>query len=147
MRARHLFAATVVTLLTVLAPGGAFAQGRAVQPSRTLITGVVDGEEVERLSPPNGFITKKEDFDRLWKAWLLEEKVPQVDFKKSLVVVATSRQGPVARAVLVDEKRTGDMKIRVEVERKAGGPGLHVLIAVFPREGIKSIEGRAVADK
>jgi len=97
--------------------------------------------------PPNGFITKKGDFDKLWKAWLLEEKVPRVDFKTSLIVVATSRKGPIKAAVLVDEKKTGDMKIKVELERQAEGKGLQVLIAVFPRAGIKTIEGKAIADK
>ena len=147
MRARYLLTATVVTLWMGLAPGGAFAQGQTIKPSRTLITGLVAGEEVEKLTPPNGFITKKGDFDKLWKAWLLEEKVPRVDFKTSLIVVATSRKGPIKAAVLVDEKKTGDMKIKVELERQSKGTGLQVLIAIFPRAGIKTIEGKAIADK
>ena len=147
MRARYLFTATAVTLWTALAPGGTFAQAQTIKPSRNLITGLVSGEEVEKLTPPNGFITKKGDFEKLWKAWLLEETVPRVDFKTSLVVVATSRKGPIKAAVLVDEKKTGDMKIKVELERRTEGTGLQVLIAVFPRAGIKTIEGKAIADK
>jgi len=147
MRAQYLCTATVVILLTALAPGGAFAQGQTIKPSRILITGLVSGEEVEKLTPPNSFITKKDDFDKLWKAWLLEDKVPGVDFKTSLVVVATSRKGPIKAAVLVDEKKTGDMKIKVELERQTEGTGLQVLIAVFPRAGIKTIEGKVIADK
>ena len=147
MRAQYFFTATVVTLLTALAPGSALAQGQTIKPSGILITGLVDGEEVEKLMPPNGFITKKGDFDKLWKAWLLEEKVPDVDFKTSLVVVATSRKGPIKAAALVDEKKTGDMKIKVELERQTEGTALQVLIAVFPRAGIKTIEGKAIADK
>ena len=147
MRAQYLFTATVVILLTALAPGGTFAQGQTIKPSRNLITGLVAGEEVEKLTPPNGFITKKGDFDKLWKAWLLGEKVPRVDFKTSQVVVAPSRKGPIKTAVLVDEKKTGDMKIKVELERQTKGTGLQVLIAVFPRAGIKTIEGTAIADE
>jgi hypothetical protein len=78
---------------------------------------------------------------------LLEEKVPDVDFTSSLIVVATSREGPIKEAVLVDEKKTGDMRIKVRLERKADGKALHVLIAVFPRADIKTIEGRAITDK
>jgi hypothetical protein len=147
MRAQRLFAPAVVVLLAALAPGRAPAQGHTIKPSRALITGLVSGEDVEKLTPPNGFITRKGDFDRLWRAWLLEEKVPQVDFKTSLVVVATSRKGPIKSAALVDAKKTGDMKIKVELERQSEGTGLQVLIAVFPRAGIKTIEGRAVADR
>jgi hypothetical protein len=73
--------------------------------------------------------------------------VPEVDFKTSLVVVATSRKGPIKAAVLVDDKKTGDMKIKVELERQSDGTGLQVLIAVFPRAGIKTIEGKVIADK
>lgn len=146
MRTQY-FAVSVVGLLIVLTAGSAFAQGQIIKPSRNLITGIVDGEDVEKLSPPNGFLTKKEDFEKLWKAWLLEKKVPEVDFKTDLVVVATSREGPIKAAVLVDEKQTGDFKIKVELERKSEGKALHVLIAVFPRAGIQSIEGRAISDK
>jgi hypothetical protein len=65
MRAQYLFTATVVTLVTALTPEGTFAQGQTIKPSRNLITGLVAGEEVEKLTPPNGFITKKGDFDNL----------------------------------------------------------------------------------
>ena len=88
---------------------------------------------------------KKDEFDKLWKAWLLVGQVPEVDFKTSLIVVATSRKGPIKAAVLVDEKKTGDMKIKVELERQTEGTALQVLIAVFPRAGIKTIEGKAIA--
>src|SRR5262245_20959861 len=77
------------------------AQAKSIKPSKNLITGVVDGKEEEKLSPPNGFITKKEDFDQLWKVWLLDDKAPEVDFETRLVVVATSRKGPIKAAVLV----------------------------------------------
>ena len=147
MRAQHLFAATVVPLLIALAPGVALAQGQTIKPSKNLISGLVDGEELEKLRPPNGFITTKEDFEKLWKAWLLDENVPEVDFKSDLVVVATSREGPIKEAFLIDAKETGDMKLKVELERKAKGKGLQVLIVVFPRAGIKTIDGKAIADK
>jgi hypothetical protein len=146
MRAQPLSIAGLV-VVTALTPATALGQGQTVKPSKTLISGGVDGEEVEKLRPPNGFITKKVDFDKLWKAWLLDENAPKVDFKSDLVVVATSREGPIKEAVLVDEKKTGDMKIKVELERQAKGAGLHVLIAVFPRAGIKTIEGKAIADR
>jgi hypothetical protein len=54
MRAKYFF--TVVTLWTALAPGGTLAQGQTIKPSRNLIIGLVSGEEVEKLMPPNGFI-------------------------------------------------------------------------------------------
>jgi hypothetical protein len=147
MRAQHFVTATVATLVTVLAPEGSFAHGQTITPSRILITGLVSGEEVEKLTPPNGVITKKDDLDKLWKAWLLEDKAPEVDFETNLVVVATSRKGPIKAAVLSDEKQTGDMKIKVKLERKTEGTELQVLIAVFPRAGIKTIEGKVIADK
>jgi RNA polymerase sigma factor (sigma-70 family) len=122
-------------------------QARIIKPSKTLNTGHIDDPEAEKLSPPNGFVAKKEDFERLWKVWLLEEKVPEVDFQKNLVVVATSREGIIKEAVLIDEKRTGDTRIKADLERKTEGKALRVLIAVFPRAGIKSIEGRSITDE
>jgi hypothetical protein len=147
MRIQRYFVATVVTLLAALAPAGALAQEQTIKPSKNLITGLVDGAEEEKLRPPSGFIANQQDFDKLWQAWLLEDKAPQVDFKTSLIVVAASREGPIKKAVLIAEKNTGDMRIKVQIERKTDSRGLHVLIAVFPRAGIKTIEGKAIADK
>jgi hypothetical protein len=147
MRINNLVAAIVAALSAVLVIDMACAQERVIKPTKDLIAGLIDGAEEEKLSPPNGFIAKKEDFDKLWKTWLLDDKVPAVDFKNHLVVVASSRDGPIKSAVLIDEKNNGKAKIRVELDRKTEGKALNVLIAVFPRDGIKSIEGRAIAEK
>jgi RNA polymerase sigma factor (sigma-70 family) len=125
------------------------AQGKTINPSKNLITGIVLAEEEVKLGPPNGFISKKEDFDKLWKVWQLGDKVPVVDFKTHLVVVVTSKEGPIKSAALFNEKNTGAMKIKVELDRKINNDGkaIAVHIAVFPRAGVTSIEGRAIADK
>ena len=147
MRSRALLRAAAAVLAAVLAPAPARTGEKTVLPSRNLITGLVDGAEAERLRPASGVLTSQEEFDKLWEGWLFEAKAPKVDFKTGVVVVAASREGPIKSAALVDEKKTGDMKVRVELERKTKGTGLHVLIAVFPRAGIKTIDGHALADK
>lgn len=147
MKRQTSFVVTGVIMLAVAVPGKVFAEEQILRPSKTLITGAVDGEEVEKLAPPHGFLAKKEDFAPLWKAWLLEDTVPEVDFTKNLVVVATSREGPISKAVLVDEKKTGHMTIRIELEGKSEGGGLHCWIGVFPRAGVRTIQGKALGDR
>ncbi len=146
MYVRHRFVSVSVIVLAALAPWVTFAQEHTVKPSKNLITGLVDGEEVEELAPPHGFVATKVEFEKLWKAWLLEDKVPAVDFQSSLVVVATSREGPIKEAVLVDAKKTGDMKIRVKLEARPRARPC-TSCSRSSRAGIKTIEGEAIADK
>ena len=144
MRTRHFIAAfAALSLLPLAAP----AAGKTVKPTKVLITGLVDGEGLDRLIPAGGFITRKEDFEKLWQAWLLECQVPAVDFKTSLVVVATSRDGPIEAATLVEGKKAGEMEVEVKLERKTQASGFFTLIAVFPRAGVKKIGGKAVPEK
>ncbi len=69
----HLVAAlAVVMLLPAARPGE-----KVVKPTKNLITGLVDGEGLDQLIPPAHFITKKEGFEKLWKAWLLDCRRPR----------------------------------------------------------------------
>lgn len=120
------------------------AQDTAKKPHKVLITGLVDGEGLDKLVPPGNFITRQEDLDALWKNWLQKGAAPKVDFKKDLVVVAVTRFGPIKDMVLLDRSGAGDMTIQMALERKMETTGFFTLIAVYPRGGIKSIKGRPI---
>ncbi len=136
----HLVAAlAAVMLLPAARPGE-----QVVKPTKNLITGLVDGEGLDQLIPPAHFITEKEDFEKLWKAWLLDCQAPAVDFKTDLVLIATSTEGPIAEPWLAEGPKAGEMTVKVELERKTRPDGFYTLIAVFPREGLKSINGTTV---
>ena len=122
--------------------------GDEIKPAKQLISGYIDGDAtLMEMSPPGGFITDKDELARLWKRWLLDEKAPAVDFGKYLVVVAVSKDGPIKSVTLRDEKKNGEMTIHITLDRKAKADGFHCMFAVFPRAGIKSIEGKEVKGK
>jgi len=122
--------------------------GDEIKPSKQLISGYIDGDAtLMEMSPPGGFITDKDELTRLWIRWLLDEKPPAVDFDKNLVVVAVSKDGPIKSVTLRDEKKNGEMTIHITLDRKAKADGFHCMFAVFPRAGIKSIEGKDVKGK
>ena len=122
--------------------------GDEIKPSKQLISGYIDGDAtLMEMSPPGGFITDKDELTRLWIRWLLDEKPPAVDFDKNLVVVAVSKDGPIKSVTLRDEKKNGEMTIHITLDRKAKADGFHCMFAVFPRAGIKSIEGKEVKGK
>jgi hypothetical protein len=122
--------------------------GDEFKPAKQLISGYIDGDAtLTEMSPPGGFITDKDELARLWKRWLLDEKAPAVDFGKYLVVVAVSKDGPIKSVTQRDEKKNGEMTIHITLDRKAKADGFHCMFAVFPRAGIKSIEGKEVKGK
>jgi RNA polymerase sigma factor (sigma-70 family) len=120
------------------APGGATpAAGRA---TKEWAGRLADGE-LEKEMPVDGFITTKEDFAKLWGAWMGKEKLPEINFDKELVLVATFSKGRVFEILLIVGK--GDAK--AVVGRKAEEvQGFTFLIAVFNREGIKTIDGKPI---
>ena len=121
---------------------------RRAQAFETTHLGYIDGDAtLMEMSPPGGFITDKDELARLWKRWLLDEKAPAVDFGKYLVVVAVSKDGPIKSVTQRDEKKNGEMTIHITLDRKAKADGFHCMFAVFPRAGIKSIEGKEVKGK
>src|SRR4051794_31612809 len=88
-----------ITLLTGLAFAVCLAaapaqegKGKPVKPLQTWGAKLKD-VELKKAAPANGFLANAEDFAKLWKAWRGDEKVPEVDFKQNLVLVAMS-SGP-----------------------------------------------------
>lgn len=141
-----LVAACLFTLATSRA-SAQLAQDTAKMPQKVLITGLVDGEGLDKLVPPGNFITRQADLDALWKSWLQKGAAPQIDFKKDLVVVAVTRFGPIKNMVLLDRSGAGEMTIQMALERKMETTGFYTMLAVYPRAGIKSIKGRPINPK
>src|SRR5437879_571135 len=46
-------------------------------------------EPLRKLAPAVGYISGPKSFATLWKAWRTEEKVPEIDFGKKLILVGT----------------------------------------------------------
>src|SRR5215208_1055073 len=111
--------------------GASPTHGADIKPSREWAGQLEDGnlkqKPVDRLFTADGFITNKEDFAKHWKAWMGKEKLPEIDFDKDLVVVASSSKGRVFEILLIEEK--GDAKT-IAGSRAAEVKGFTFMIAI-----------------
>ncbi|WP_146117650.1 MULTISPECIES: hypothetical protein [Pirellulaceae] len=89
------------------------------------------------LIPPSRAIIDRDAWANLWQAWRPTEEVPEIDFDKHIVLVA-SVSGPnslgIARLEL-DAK--GDVRMMLNCTQTFG-PGFGYLLIQIDREGVKS---------
>lgn len=100
-----------------------------------------------KAAPDSGYITDAEAWAKLWKAWKFEDKQPEIDFKKQIVLVtvagcAANKWGK--PSLKLTEK--GDLQGGASAT-EIGGPGFIYMIQVVDKEGIKSINGKPLSDK
>jgi hypothetical protein len=114
-------------------------KAKEIKPSMKFDGSVAD-EDLQKLAPKNGFITDEKEFKKLFEAWKVAEKVPEVNFKKEVVVVETTKGGKLTvGAGTLTEK--GDLKVLGLATRDLK-PGFRYAILVFPREDVKTINGK-----
>jgi hypothetical protein len=101
----------------------------------------VEDLDLLKAAPKDGYLANAKDFAQLWKAWNVGEKVPEVDFQKSLVVVATSRGSKLRVLARLDDK--GDLRVGGLGTRDLR-PGFRYEIAVVSRDGVKTVNGKEV---
>jgi len=90
------------------------------------------------------FIISAEELEKLWQAWKVSGPVPQVDFSKELVLVATSRGSILHLSPILDDK--GDLT-DVGLATMDLLPGFRYVIAVVSRERVKTVNGKELTAK
>lgn len=108
-----------------------------VKPSKQWSGSVAD-EKLE--SEAKSCITSAKELEALWKAWKIEEKMPEIDFAKEFVVVVTTRGSRLNVSGRLDAD-TGDFNV-VGISTKDLRPGFRYVIAAFSREGVKKVNGK-----
>ena len=87
------------------------------------------------------FVANSKDLEKLWKAWDIKEKIPEVDFAKEIILIATTRGSRLNLKATLDEK--GDLQLLGIATRDLGQGFRYVIISVN-KTGIKTIEGKAI---
>jgi hypothetical protein len=106
-------------------------------------------EDDKVLAPADLHIGDEKEWAKLWASWRGRQtkNPPQVNFKEQLVIVATSRHDISGLSLNLDDKGNLTVRVAKTVEDtfgKGSGEGWHYRLAVIPREGIKTIDGRSV---
>jgi hypothetical protein len=144
MSIRTPLALAALALLAVPAVAEEKEKPKVVKPDSEWVA-VVKDDKLSKDAPKDGVITDGKTFEKLWKSWRPDEKVPKVDFDKNVVVVTLSLGGPnkpKTNAKLAD----GDLKI-VAFATRLGGEGFGYAIGVYPKEGIKKVNGKELPAK
>jgi hypothetical protein len=102
-------------------------------------SGSLDNETLQKEAPADGFIADEKAFAKLWKAWKLGDKVPDVDFKKNLAVVATTGGSKLNITTKLGDN--GDLKVLAVATRDLA-PGFRYQIVLVPRDGVKTVNGK-----
>ena len=87
------------------------------------------------------FITNAKDLEKLWKAWDIKEKLPEIDFAKDILLVETTRGGRLNLKATHDEK--GDLQ-SLGLATRVLRPGFRYVMITVNKAGIKTIAGKAI---
>jgi hypothetical protein len=106
--------------------------------------GVIKDDALHKESPATGYIANQKAFERLWKAWRPDEKMPEIDFKAELVLVGTA-PGPNKVTLIPQVDERGNLQILARATL-IGGAGFGYEIVTVKREGIKTVKGKPISD-
>jgi hypothetical protein len=124
-----------LALVVLMAPA-AWAQKKEVKPTNQWNGSVAD-EKLMKEAPL--CVVSKKGLEALWKAWKLGDKMPEVDFTKEIVVLATSRGSRLILSASLDDK--GDLQVLGAGSRDLR-PGFRYVLASVSREGVKTVNGK-----
>jgi hypothetical protein len=146
---RRCLVLLVVAFLAAVPFVGA-ADKAEIKPSEkwtgTYPTNKLDQLPKEQRETAVGYIGDAKTFKAVWKAWKPDDKLPEVDFKKNVVIFTRNTKFlnriNIAKITLEDGKL--DL---VALETRTANPiedKVHMAMAVIPRKGVKNIK---VGDK
>ncbi len=121
-------------------PGGRADMAKPVEPAETL-KGTVADEKLAAKASADHVVTDAKLWDAIREAWALPDAAKGVDFAKQLVLVGTTRGSVIGgKPTLTD---AGDLRISF-VSTRDLRPGFRYLILVVPRDGVKTVNGKAL---
>jgi hypothetical protein len=102
-------------------------------------SGSVEDEKLAKDAP--ACITSAKALEKLWTGWKLTDKMPDIDFKKELVVVSTTTGSRLRLALALNDK--GDLQVR-GIATLDFRPGFRYVLATVSNEGVKTVNGKGL---
>jgi hypothetical protein len=133
-----LFTLAALAVGLVLARPALAAEPKQLKPSQSW-SASIDDEDLMKEAPAGGTITDAKGFAKLWKAWKMGDKVPEIDFAKEIVLVATTRGSRLNLSARVDDK--GNLTSAALATRDLR-PGFRYQVIVVSRDGVKTVNGK-----
>ena len=126
----------VAMAAVVLFTSDATAQKKAVKPNMEW-TGSVEDEKLAKGAPE--CITSAKGLQKLWNAWKLADKAPEVNFTKEIVILTTTEGSKLKLFATLDDK--GNLMVGGLGTRDLR-PGFRYVIATVSKEGVKKVNGK-----
>lgn len=115
---------------------GAPAEKKTVKPLSEWFGSVAD-EKLEKTAPQ--VVVSEKAWAELWKQWQAKGEAPEVDFTKHFVLVVTTRGSRLMLSARLDDDGNLDP---LAIATRDLRPGFRYILAVFPREGVKKVDGK-----
>jgi hypothetical protein len=100
-------------------------------------SGTVEDEKLAKDAPE--VIADAKALEKIWKAWKVGDKVPEVDFTKEIVILSTTSGSKISLSTSLDDK--GNLTV-LGAATADFGPGFRYVIATVSREGVKKVNGK-----
>ena len=146
MEPSRFFVATAVLAAAAYSVAAGAAEKRPspkkVQPVKILNTwnGKIADAALRKHAPTDEFLLGQNEWAKLWRAWRGQEKLPEVDFQKQMILVFTA-DGP--NSVGCEPRLDAQGNVQAEaMSTMIGGPGFGYLIQCISREGVRSVNGK-----
>ncbi len=138
--AASLLAIAAVALLVPPARAEKAAEKKAVKIVKEWKGSAADAD-LAKGAPE--YVADAKSLEKLWKKWGVEGKVPEVDFKKEIVLVSTTVGSRLNLSARLDDK--GNLEV-IGAATSDFGPGFRYVIATVSREGVKTVNGKEVKE-
>jgi hypothetical protein len=136
---RIMMVAMAMFLASLLPLQAGPPKGKAMQLTKQW-SGSVDDRALMKAAPE--FILSAKDLEKVWQAWKVPGPAPEVDFTREFVLVATTPGSRLRLAATLDDK--GNLQVMGMATRDLR-PGFRYVMASVSREGVKTVNGKALA--
>ena len=113
----------------------------ADKPTVDLFASVAD-EKLKESAPANGVVATQKDWEKLAKAWGIEN-APKVDFTKEMLIVGTHRGSQFKLTPKVDDK--GNLTL-LSAGTKDLRPGFRYRVLSIDRSNLKTVGGKPLKE-
>jgi hypothetical protein len=126
----------VALVLVGLVAPAVHAQKKPVKMTHTW-AGAVEDENLRKGAPE--CVTSKKGLEKLWKAWKVRDKMPDVDFGKEIVVIGTTSGSKLRLAANLDAK--GNLQV-LGLGTRDLVPGFRYVMGTVSKAGVKTVNGK-----
>jgi|GEM_PF-1770675 len=113
-----------------------------LKPS-ALFIGSIKDDTLKKGVPAT--IVNNQQLKDLWVKWQIDDKMPEIDFTRQLLIISTTDSTGLSAEYILDAQ--GNVKVQLTINKDfRAEPGFRYYIAVLNKAGVKSVDGVALTE-